>query len=73
MGNSGARKLLFQGENVETHYKSLYSIPVVTIDKEEVTLTDLQGKVSLVVNTASNSEEDRKHLSDIKKIHDSGL
>jgi glutathione peroxidase-family protein len=73
MGNSGARKLFFKGENVETHYKSFYSIPIVTLDKEEITLADLQGKVSLVVNTATNTEEDRKSLSEFKRIHDSGL
>jgi hypothetical protein len=38
MGNSGVRKLFLQGENVETQYTSLYSIPIVTIDKQEIDL-----------------------------------
>lgn len=41
MGNSGLRKIFFQGDYVETAFSSLYEIDVVDINKEEEPLTYL--------------------------------
>lgn len=41
---------------------------LITIDKEEVPLAYLNGKVSLVVNTSSNSSSDLKELESLSRL-----
>lgn len=36
MGNSGLRKILFEGDLVESPYRSLHDIKVINLEKEEV-------------------------------------
>ena len=68
MGNSGIRKLFFQNNMVETKYKSLYEMKVESIDKEEISLEDLKGSYTLVVNCGSDNKEADKQFEQLRSI-----
>lgn len=54
MGNSGFRKLLWGGDIVESPYRSLSDISVLSLEKGEMNLGDvIKGKMTIVVNTGS--------------------
>lgn len=69
MGNSGFRKLFLPGDFVETKYESLYQLKTVDINKEEFDLTRQQGKVTLVVNVASQTKDAPGQLAALKSLH----
>ena len=49
MGNSGVRKIFFQGDIVETRYSNVYDIKnVINLEREEEDLNNYKGKVRLI-------------------------
>lgn len=56
MGNSGFRKMFWEGDLVESPFRSVHDISVISLDKTEITLGNLtSGRMSIIVNTGSQN------------------
>jgi hypothetical protein len=52
MGNTGVRKLFFASDYSETHFKNIYEIDVMDLNKEYIKLDKYKNKIWLITNVA---------------------
>ena len=57
MGNTGVRKLFFASDYSETHFKNIYEIDVMDLNKEYIKLDKYKNKIWLITNVAQNSKQ----------------
>ena len=53
MGNSGIRKIFFGGDSVETPFRSIHEIPLVTLDKNETMIEKGQPLLFMILTPKS--------------------
>ena len=68
MGNSGIRKLFFPGDLCETKYNAIFEIPLMDLDRNEVSLEKFKDSPCLIVNISSQNPESAKLLQELKEI-----
>ena len=68
MGNSGIRKLFFPGDLCETKYNTIFEIPLMDLERNEVSLEKFKESPCLIVNIASLNPESPKFLQELKEI-----
>ena len=68
MGNSGLRKLFFPGDLCETKYNDIFEIPLMDLDRNEVSLERFKNFPCLIVNFASQNSEVVRNIQELKEI-----